>query len=117
MRNVQPIADRFEIPVRPLSRWPGAGINRVEAGRARRLVPSAAFFNTGATWPGFGAACVGVAVGLCALSGLPAGGGVVRGETSRPAGQESRSTGDRAAPSVTVMGITAKPERRQVMQA
>jgi hypothetical protein len=73
MRNVQPIADRFEIPVRPLSRWPGAGINRVEAGRARRLVPSAAFFNTGATWPGFGAACVGVAVGLCVLSGLPAG--------------------------------------------
>src|SRR5262247_4061973 len=34
-----------------------------------------------------------------------------------PTGQESRSTGHRAAPSVTVMCITAKPQRRQGMKA
>jgi hypothetical protein len=53
-----------EIPVRWLSRWlsrwPGAGINPVEAGRGRRLAPSAAFFNTGHPGP----ACFGVVVCL-----------------------------------------------------
>ena len=62
-----------EIPVRSLSRQPGAGINRVQAGRACRLVPSAAFLNTGASQPGFGPACFGAVVCLCVLIDLPAG--------------------------------------------
>src|SRR5262249_50845776 len=43
--------------------------------------------------------------------------GVGRGRNESPAGQESRSTGHRAAPSVMVMCITTKPQRRQGMQA
>src|SRR5262249_407603 len=39
------------------------------------------------------------------------------GETSHQTGQESRSTGHRAAPSVMGIGITTKPQRRQGMQA
>src|SRR5262249_2979965 len=39
------------------------------------------------------------------------------GETSHQTGQESRSTGHRAAPSVMVMCITTKHQRRQGMQA
>jgi predicted enzyme related to lactoylglutathione lyase len=57
------------IPVRSLSRWPGAGIK----------------------W--------------------------AQGDTSHPTGQESRSTGHRAAPSVAVVCIIGKTQRRQGMKA
>lgn len=42
---------RSEIPVRSLSRQPGAGINPVQVEYARRPVPSAAFRNADVTSP------------------------------------------------------------------
>jgi len=60
-------------PSRCSSSRRGAGINRVQAGHAHRLVPSAAFLNTGAARPGFGSARFGAVVCLCVLIDLPAG--------------------------------------------
>ena len=48
-----------------------ADISRVQAGRARRLVPSAALLNTAAARRGFGPTCFGVVVCLCVLIDLP----------------------------------------------
>jgi hypothetical protein len=91
---------RSEIPVRSLSRQAGAGINRVQAGRARRLVPSAAFRNTGVTRPGFGPACFGAVVCRCVLIHVPAGmlSCVAKRVTTQPVrNREARVTGPHLA--------------------
>src|SRR5262249_15677122 len=71
--------------------------------------------NTGVTRRGFGSACFGVVVCLCVLIACQRG--WRRDETGHPTGQESRSTGHWAAPTLTVMCITATPQGRQGMQA
>jgi hypothetical protein len=97
--DLQPIADRFEIPVRSLSRQPGAGMNRVQAMRAGWLVPSAAFLSTGATRPGFGPACFGVFVCFCVLIDLSAGvpSWVVKRVTQPVRNREAQVTGPHLA--------------------
>jgi len=75
-----------------------AGISRVQAGRARRLVPSA-LLNTGAARRGFGPACFGVVVCLCVLIDLPAGmpSCVAKRVTQPVRNREARVTGPRLA--------------------
>src|SRR5215475_10131776 len=78
--------------------------------------PHLIFTDTGATRRGFGPACFDAVV--CRRLDRPAPWGC-RGawRNESPTGQESRSTGHRAAPSVTVMCIITKPQRRQGMKA
>ena len=76
-----------------------ADISRVQAGRARRLVPSAALLNTAAAWRGFGPTCFGVVVCLCVLIDLPAGmpSCVAKRVTQPVRNREARVTGPRLA--------------------
>jgi len=72
---------------------------RLQAGHAHRLVPSAAFLNTGATRPGVGPACFGAVVCLCVLIDLPAGmvPWVAKPVTRPVRNREARVTGPRLA--------------------
>jgi len=76
-----------------------AGISRVQAGRARRLVPSAALLNTAAARRGFGPACFGVVVCLCVLIDLHAGmlSWVAKRVTQPVRNREARVTGPHVA--------------------
>ena len=78
-----------------------------------QLVPSATFLNTDATRPDFGPVSFDVVVCLYVLIHLPrAGMPSCMAKTSHQTDQESRSTGHRAARSVTVMCITThRPAR------